>query len=61
MSGMEAKKKSMTDAERIELARKLDEGLDEYISGLEKKPYTEGFSEDNWEEVRLSCLTFHVI
>lgn len=44
-------KKVMTDAERLELAAKLDRELDEFIAGLEKKPYTEGWPEDKWEEV----------
>ena len=35
-------KKPMTDAERLELAEKLDNDLDEFINGLEKKRYTEG-------------------
>lgn len=41
----------MTDEERLQLAAKLDRELDEFISGLEKKPYTEGWPEDKWEEV----------
>lgn len=34
-----------------ELAAKLDAELDEFINGLEKKAYTEGWPEDRWEEV----------
>lgn len=46
-----AKKPSMTPEERIELCARLDSELDEYISGLERKSYTEGWPEDRWEEV----------
>lgn len=51
MDNSKANKKSITDQERLELAAKLDRELDEFISGLEKKPYTEGWPEDKWEEV----------
>lgn len=51
----ETEKKRWTDEERLKLAEKLDKELDEFISGLEKKPYTEGWPEDRWEEVRLCC------
>lgn len=44
------KRKTWTDEERLELAAKLDAELDEYISNLEKKRYTEGWPEDRWEE-----------
>ncbi|OAD52127.1 Tetratricopeptide repeat protein 4, partial [Eufriesea mexicana] len=44
------KQKTWTDEERLELASKLDTELDEYISNLEKKSYTEGWPEDRWEE-----------
>lgn len=43
-------KKIWTDEERLELAAKLDAELDEYISNLEHKSYTEGWPEDRWEE-----------
>lgn len=33
-----------------ELAAKLDAELDDFINGLEKKAYTEGWPEDRWEE-----------
>ncbi|XP_034255905.1 DNA polymerase interacting tetratricopeptide repeat-containing, protein of 47 kDa [Thrips palmi] len=33
-----------------ELAAKLDAELDEFIGGLERKAYTEGWPEDRWEE-----------
>lgn len=42
--------KVWTDEERLKLASKLDAELDEYISNLEKKSYTEGWPEDRWEE-----------
>ncbi|XP_068975968.1 DNA polymerase interacting tetratricopeptide repeat-containing, protein of 47 kDa [Bombus flavifrons] len=42
--------KVWTDKERLKLASKLDAELDEYISNLEKKSYTEGWPEDRWEE-----------
>lgn len=44
------KKQPMSHEERIELAEKLDKELDEFINGLEKKRYTEGWPEDRWEE-----------
>ncbi|XP_055854608.1 DNA polymerase interacting tetratricopeptide repeat-containing, protein of 47 kDa [Episyrphus balteatus] len=43
-------KLQMTDEERLELAKKLDQELDEFIGGLEKKRYTEGWPEDRWQE-----------
>ncbi|KAK0082164.1 hypothetical protein PV325_010942 [Microctonus aethiopoides] len=43
-------KKQWTDEERLELAAKLDNELDEYINNLEKKSYTEGWPEDRWQE-----------
>lgn len=46
-------KNTMSDAERLELAAKLDQDLEDFINGLEKKPYTEGWPEDRWEEVYL--------
>lgn len=44
-------KKPMTDEERLELAAKLDKDLDDFIDGLEKQKYTDGWSEDTWQEV----------
>ncbi|CAD1478675.1 unnamed protein product, partial [Heterotrigona itama] len=46
----EKKNKVWTDEERLELASKLDAELDEYVSNLEKKSYTEGWPENRWEE-----------
>lgn len=43
-------KKTWTDEERLALAAKLDAKLNEYIDNLEKKEYTEGWSEDKWQE-----------
>lgn len=45
-----SKKKKWTDEERIELAGKLDNDLDDFINNLEKKSYTEGWPEDRWQE-----------
>ncbi|XP_071871921.1 DNA polymerase interacting tpr containing protein of 47kD [Bombus fervidus] len=42
--------KVWTNSERLKLASKLDAELDEYISNLEKKSYTEGWPEDQWEK-----------
>lgn len=44
-------KQKMTDEERLALAAKLDKELDDFIDGLEKRRYTEGWPEDRWEEV----------
>jgi hypothetical protein len=54
-NGVEAQKKPppMSQEERMKLCAKLDSELDEYISGLESKAYTEGWPEDRWEEVNL--------
>lgn len=48
----------MTDAERLELAAKLDKELDDFIDGLEQKPYTEGWPEDRWREVTALPTTY---
>lgn len=40
----------MTQEERLALAEKLDKELEEFIGGLERRPYTEGWPEDRWEE-----------
>lgn len=45
-----ATKKNWTDEERLELAAQLDAQLDEFIDGLEKKRYEEGWPEDRWQE-----------
>ncbi|XP_022904702.2 DNA polymerase interacting tetratricopeptide repeat-containing, protein of 47 kDa [Onthophagus taurus] len=43
-------KKPMTDEERLELAKKLDKDLDDFINNLPKKKYADGWPEDKWEE-----------
>ena len=48
----QTKKKPMTTEERLKLAAKLDKDLDDFIAGLEKKSYTEGWPEDRWQEVK---------
>lgn len=45
-----ATKKNWTEQERLELAAQLDAELDQFIEGLEKKRYEEGWPEDRWEE-----------
>lgn len=45
----ESEKPPMTEEERAALCRKLDKELDDFINGLEKKRYTEGWPEDRWE------------
>lgn len=46
-------KQPMTDEERLKLAKKLDDELDEYINSLPKTKYEDGWPEDRWEEVVL--------
>ena len=41
----------MTNEERLELAKKLDKELDDFINGLAKKPHEIGRPEESWEEV----------
>uniref|UniRef100_A0A1A9VZE2 Tetratricopeptide repeat protein 4 n=1 Tax=Glossina brevipalpis TaxID=37001 RepID=A0A1A9VZE2_9MUSC len=43
-------KEEWTEQDRLELAAKLDVELDEFIDGLEKKRYEEGWKEDRWQE-----------
>lgn len=45
-------KMPMSDEERRELAEKLDQELDEFIGGLEKRSSTYEWPEDRWQEVR---------
>lgn len=40
------------------LAEKLDKDIDDFIDTLPKSKYKDGFSEDNWEEVRI-CYIMH--
>lgn len=44
-------KTPMTDEERLALCAKLDGELEDFIDGLEKTKYTDGWPEDRWEEV----------
>lgn len=46
---LKEKKKPITDEERLALCQKLDQELDDFINSLEKKEYTDGWTEDNWE------------
>ncbi|XP_063387841.1 DNA polymerase interacting tetratricopeptide repeat-containing, protein of 47 kDa [Cydia fagiglandana] len=43
-------KKPMTDEERLALCQKMDQELDDFINSLERTRYTDGWSEDKWEE-----------
>ncbi|XP_058464344.1 DNA polymerase interacting tetratricopeptide repeat-containing, protein of 47 kDa isoform X1 [Malaya genurostris] len=47
---MDNNKKGMSDEERLQLATKLDNELDQFINSLEKRRYTEGWPEDRWEQ-----------
>lgn len=44
----------MTDEERAELARRLDEDLDNFIDNLQSKPYKDGWKEETWREVNFN-------
>lgn len=44
-------KKSMSEAERLELAKKLDKELDEFINNLPKRTQTDKPLEEGWQEV----------
>lgn len=46
-------KTAMSDEERIALCQKLDEQLDDFINSMERKQYTDGWTEDNWEVISL--------
>lgn len=50
-------KRPLTDEERLQLAAQLDKELDDYIAGLEKKPYSDGWPQDRWEEVNFVDYT----
>ncbi|KAK9703568.1 Cns1/TTC4 Wheel domain [Popillia japonica] len=43
-------KKSMSEAERLELAKKLDKELDEFINNLPKRTQTDKPLEEGWQE-----------
>lgn len=44
-------KQPVTDEEREQLARRLDEDLDDFINNLQKTPYKDGWKEETWREV----------
>jgi len=44
-------KQPVTDEEREQLARRLDEDLDNFIDNLQKTPYKDGWKEETWREV----------
>ena len=53
------KKKKMTEEERQELMKQLDDQMETYLADLEAKAkagpgYTEGWTQENWEKVRFS-------
>lgn len=53
MNGKEnddTQKKVWSEAERLELAAKLDQELENYIDNLDKKTYSDGWPEDRWQE-----------
>ena len=52
MENINEEKKVYTEAERLELAAKLDADLDVFIDSLEKKRYTEGWDPATFEKVR---------
>lgn len=43
-------KAPMTEQERLELAMKLDGEVEEFMNGLERQRYEDGWPEDKWEE-----------
>lgn len=49
MGSNKSEKNPMTEEERAALGKKLDQELDDFINGLERKRYTEGWPEDRWE------------
>lgn len=56
METTERNRKVITDEERNQLAATLDKDLDDYIAGLERKSYSEGWPEDRWQEVGYDIL-----
>lgn len=59
-SASTSKSQPMTEEERLKLAEKLDAELDEFINGLERKPYTDGWTEENWQEVPLISFIYNL-
>ena len=51
MENINDEKKVYTEAERLELAAKLDADLDVFIDSLEKKRYTDGWDPATFEKV----------
>ena len=43
--------KVMTDEEREKLSKALDDELDQFIGGLQKSKYKDGWKEETWEKV----------
>lgn len=52
---------TMTEVERLELAKKLDADLDEFINNLPRRKYEDGWPEDSWEEVYYFILNISLI
>ncbi|XP_060533538.1 DNA polymerase interacting tetratricopeptide repeat-containing, protein of 47 kDa [Cylas formicarius] len=50
MKKSSAENSSMTEEDRLKLAKKLDSDLDEFIQNLPRKKYEDGWREDEWEE-----------
>lgn len=48
-------KQPMTEEERLALCQKLDKELDDFINSLERKRYTDGWKEDQWEVGNIEC------
>lgn len=46
--------KPMSEEERLQLCQKLDQELDDFINGLERKRYTDGWAEDRWEVINIA-------
>ena len=51
MAEKSAPAKAMTDEEREKLAKSLDDELDQFIEGLQKSNYKDGWKEETWEKV----------
>ena len=57
MAEQPSQKKVMTDEERQKLAKSLDDELDQFIEGLQKSKYKDGWNQDTWEKVRVILCT----
>lgn len=53
-------KQPITDEEREELARRLDDDLDNFIDNLKKTPYKDGWKEETWREVGVQLFFFYI-